>query len=401
MSASPPRESSEQTDKTQDQFVEVFTPLKIVQPLAWLGLVAVSLGVGGTLLWSVIGSVRESISITGVVAHPGGLVQVFSPATERIDSIEVQPGQVVKKDQVIARLRSESQEERVKTSIKNYQITEDSNQNLIRLAKQRLTEVKNISSRLDKIYQPLSEKAENLYDKRLITADVLAQAKKNYLENKLSLLSESSVLEVLIKDLQEQIINKKGESSIQKSILSEKYVINSPVDGVVQDINYIIGEYPTPNTPLATISKLGDQKLIVLATADSGDADKVTVGDRVLFTPSNVERNRYGGIIGAVKSIQRRPVSSEYIVNFTGNRSIGEKLALNERLYLIHIQLERDNANPTGFKWSSGIGPSSKRKPYTSLLGKATIYYDEKKPITYVLPFIRGLVGLSNNPGGE
>ena len=115
MSTSLPRESSGQTDKTQDQFVEVFTPLKIVQPLAWLGLVAVSLGVGGTLLWSVIGSVRESISITGVVAHPGGLVQVFSPATERIDSIEVQPGQVVKKDQVIARLRSESQEERVKT----------------------------------------------------------------------------------------------------------------------------------------------------------------------------------------------------------------------------------------------------------------------------------------------
>ena len=401
MSTSLPRESSGQTDKTQDQFVEVFTPLKIVQPLAWLGLVAVSVGVGGTLLWSVIGSVRESISITGVVAHPGGLVQVFSPATERIDSIEVQPGQVVKKDQVIARLRSESQEERVKTSIKNYQITEDSNQNLIRLAKQRLTEVKHISSRLDKIYQPLSEKAENLYGKRLITADVLAQAKKNYLENRLSLLSESSVLEVLIKDLQEQIINKKGESSIQKSILSEKYVINSPVNGVVQDINYIIGEYPTPNTPLATISKLGDQKLIVLATADSGDADKVTVGDRVLFTPSNVERNRYGGIIGEVKSIQRRPVSSEYIVNFTDNRSIGEKLALNERLYLIHIQLERDNANPTGFKWSSGIGPTSKRKPYTSLLGKATIYYDEKKPITYVLPFIRGLVGLSNNPGGE
>lgn len=401
MSTSASQGPGDQQDKSQDQFVEVFTPLKIVQPLAWLGLIAVSLGVGGTLVWSVFGSVRESISITGVVAHPGGLVQVFSPATERIESIEVQPGQAVSENQVIARLRSASQDERVKTSLKNYQITKNSNKDLIRLANQRLIEVKKISSKLDKIYQPLSEKAENLYSKRLITADVLAQSKKNYLENRLSLLTESSELEVLIKDLQEQIVNKRGESNIQESILSEKYVINSPVNGVVQDINYILGEYPTPDTPLATITKAGDNKLIVLATANSGDADKVSVGNPVLFTPSNVERNRYGGIIGKVISIQRRPVSSEYIVNFTGNKSIGEKLSLNERLYLIRVQLERAVSTPTGFKWSSGIGPTLKRKPYASLLGKATIYYDEKKPITYVLPFIRGLVGLSNNPGGQ
>ena len=383
------------------QFVEVFTPLKIVQPFAWLGIVAVSVGVTGTLVWSLFGSVRQSVTLKGVVAHPDGLVQVFSPSTERIQSINVRPGDSVVEGQTIARLSSVSQDQLINTSLKNLRITKKNNEKLINLSNKRLAEVVNIENQLDMVYQPLASEAEKLYNERLITANVLAQSKKNYLENKLSLLTEKSQLQSEIKTLNEQITEKEGALNENTSVLEQKYVIKSPVTGTVKDINYIRGEYPSLGTPLATITKSQTSELIVLATASSGDADKLMPGDPVLFTPSNVNRNRYGGITGEVLTIDRRPVSSEYIVNFTGNQSIGEELAKDQHLYLIKIKIFRSENSPTGFAWSSGSGPEVRLKPYPSLLGKTTVYYDEKSPISYVLPFFRGLIGLSDNAKGS
>ena len=201
--------------------------------------------------------------------------------------------------------------------------------------------------------------------------------------------------------MNEQITEKEGALNENTSVLEQKYVIKSPVTGTVKDINYIRGEYPSLGTPLATITKSQTSELIVLATASSGDADKLMPGDPVLFTPSNVNRNRYGGITGEVLTIDRRPVSSEYIVNFTGNQSIGEELAKDQHLYLIKIKIFRSENSPTGFAWSSGSGPEVRLKPYPSLLGKTTVYYDEKSPISYVLPFFRGLIGLSDNAKGS
>lgn len=400
---SPPEPVVKSNDRSKDndQFLEVFTPLKIVQPLAWLGIISVSVGAIGTLVWSVFGSVRESVTLKGVVAHPDGLVQVFSPATERIHSINVEPGDSVTEGQIIARLSSLSQDELIKTSLKDFEITKRNNEALINLSNRRLLEVINIANQLDSVYQPLAEEAERLYSDRLITATVLAQSKKNYLENKLSLLTEKSQLQSEIKTLNEQITEKEGTLNENSSVLEQKYVIKSPINGIVRDINYIRGEYPSLGTPLATISKSKNAELIVLATASSGDADKLIPGDKVLFTPSNVTRNRYGGITGIVLSIDRRPVSTEYIVNFTGNQSIGEELAKDQHLYLVKIKLSRSENSPTGFAWSSGSGPQLRQKPYPSLLGTTTIYYDEKRPISYVLPFLRGLVGLSDNEKGS
>lgn len=384
-----------------DQFVEVFTPLKIVQPFAWLGIVAVSVGALGTLVWSIFGSVRESVTLKGVVAHPDGLVQVFSPATERIQSIRVSPGDSVSEGQTIARLSSLSQDELIKTSLKDFRITKTNNDALIDLSNRRLVEIINITNQLDRVYEPLAIEAERLYSDRLITAAVLAQSKKNYLENKLSLLTEKSQLQSEIKTLKEQITEKEGTLNENSSVLEQKYVIKSPITGIVKDINYIRGEYPSLGTPLATITKSKKSELMVLATASSGDADKLIPGDAVLFTPSNVNRNRYGGITGKVLSVERRPVSSEYIVNFTGNQSIGQELAKDQHLYLVKIELSRSAKSPTGFEWSSGSGPELRQKPYPSLLGSTTVYYEEKTPISYVLPFLRGVIGLSDNDRGS
>lgn len=384
-----------------DQFVEVFTPLKIVQPFAWLGIVAVSVGALGTLFWSFLGSVRESVTLKGVVAHPDGLVQVFSPATERIQTINFSPGDSISEGQTIARLSSLSQDELIKTSMNEFRITKTNNELLIDLSNKRMVEIVNIANQLNTVYQPLAIEAERLYSNRLITAAILAQSKKNYLENKLSLLTEKSQLQSQIKTLKEQITMKEGTLKENTSALEQKYMIKSPITGIVKDINYIRGEYPSLGTPLATITKSKNSELIVLATASSGDADKLIPGDAVLFTPSNVNRNRYGGIIGKVISVDRRPVSPEYIINFIGNQSIGKELAKDQHLYLVKIQLSPSENSPTGFAWSSGSGPELRQKPYPSLLGSTTIYYDEKTPISYVLPLLRGVIGLSDNEKGS
>lgn len=390
------------SDSKDQKFEQDFYPLKIVQPFAWLGIVAVVVGLGGGLTWAIFGTIRESVSTIGVVTYPGGLRQIFSSSTERIERILLKPQDHVKKGQTVATLLADTQLKKIEAANQELEEFEAADAKLQNLVSVRVNQADSTQSQLQSVYKPLADEAEKLFSQRLITASNYGLAKKNFLNTRQNFLEQITDLRTLRRSLDVQIIEKKANLKQLKSQLRDEYYVNSPIDGKIININYQTGDYPSNNVPLATV--VADSALqykennIVVATAKSGDIDKLSIGDYALFTPDNVERNRFGGIVAKVLKVQRSPITPEFLVNNIGSKQIANKLTSDEKLFYMQLSLKADKDTPTGFRWSSGSGPDKSIKIFPNLLGKTTIYYQKRAPITYVMPFIRQLIGLQDNP---
>lgn len=397
--------SETQTKAQEQNFKQEFYPLKIVQPYAWLGIAAVIVGFGGGLTWAVFGSIRESVTTIGVVTYPGGLRQIYSPTTERIKQITVAEGQNVEEGHVIALLEAKTQLKKIESAQTELAKLKDADSKLKELVAERMILAKSTDQQLKRVYKPLADKAQELFEQQLITASNYGSAKKDFLNTQQTFYEQLTNLRTLERTLDLQIFNKKADIKKLKTELSEKYTVQTPISGKIVNINYQTGDYPSSDVPLATMITKNtisqNRNNIVVATAKSGDIDKLSVGNYALFTPDNVERNRYGGIVAKVKTIQRLPITPEYLVNNIGSKQIADKLTDGQKLFYMQIELEQDSKTPSGYKWSSGDGPSKQIKVFPNLLGKATVYYEKRTPITYAMPFIRKIIGLQDNPSGK
>ncbi len=177
------------------------------------------------------------------------------------------------------------------------------------------------------------------------------------------------------------------KANLQNIVKANKeFIIKSPIAGTVLSLNYLKGEYPNKKTSLISILPSSNNKLQVIALTNSSKIDQININNPVIFTPSNVERNIYGGIRGKVIKIKRYPITKRYISNLIGNEEIASNLVASNNLYLFYVQLEKDNNSPTGYKWSSGIGPSKIISIPYYLKGKLTVFTSKRSPITYVFP---------------
>ena len=378
-------------------FKENYTQLRVIGPQAWIFILAILIGGGAALIWAIFGSIRQSVTASAVVTYPEGLLSIYSPNTERLKEVYVKPGDKVKQGDILARLEDKSEQIKLDKDRKLLEIAIENNNRLLTYNSNQINTIKTKTSELNDVYRPLKDSATALYQKKLITASDIANTDKEYFDNINSLNQKYEDLLKQQQTINEDMVEKKLNFKTNESQLKEKYLITSPYSGTVSDINYLVGQYPLSDTPIITIQNSKSKSLIVMAVASSGDADRVRSGDQVLFTPANVERSRYGGIFGTVKSVSREPVSPQNIINFVGNKKIGEKLSSSDSLYKIMITLEKRK----GYVWSSGDGPKKKNIIFANLLGKATIYYEERSPIGYVLPFMRSLIGLDNNTAGK
>jgi HlyD family secretion protein len=55
-------------------------------------------------------------------------------------------------------------------------------------------------------------------------------------------------------------------------------------------------------------------------------------------------------------------------------------------------ELLQDENTPSGFKWSSSMGPPN--KVFSGTICQATVSVERKKPISYVIPIVKKVVGL-------
>ena len=127
-----------------------------------------------------------------------------------------------------------------------------------------------------------------------------------------------------------------------------------------------------------------------------GPGKKLHPGLEMRISPANVERPRFGSIVGKVTSVSVFPMTSEGVLNIVGNSKLAQTLLDEGGAIMVEAKLEKDPTNPTGFKWTSK-SPDIPMTAGTTTTCRVTV--DKRSPISFILPLLREWVlGQRNKP---
>ncbi len=181
-------------------------------------------------------------------------------------------------------------------------------------------------------------------------------------------------------------------SKIQEQITNNSRILSSQ-DGCILELTATLGQVVQPSSKLGSI-RVGNEENLGQAMAYFQIKDGKQIKPKMLIhvTPDTLQRERFGGIVGEVTAVSALPVTPEGTVAMIGNSQIVKNL-IGEGGTAIEItaKLTTDPHNPSGYKWSSSQGPDSPITSGTTATVRVTI--EERAPITFVLPFLRELVG--------
>ncbi len=166
----------------------------------------------------------------------------------------------------------------------------------------------------------------------------------------------------------------------------------SEFDGRVLEITATTGEMAHRGQRLGKMEvDVPDAELMALAYFEIKDGKAIAPGHPIRISPATVERERFGGIIGHVVEVTDYPITTDAAANQIGDLEIAQGLLNNESRIGVIARLDRAST-PTGFKWTSGEGPDLSITPGTTAQVRVTT--EERPPITFVLPFLRSLIGV-------
>ncbi len=172
-----------------------------------------------------------------------------------------------------------------------------------------------------------------------------------------------------IRDQKRQIIN-------QQALIEQYNKVRTPKDGTILDISTDIGVVVGKGDRLATLeveegteAGVARPQTVAIAFFSPGDINRIQEGMTVEVVPGIQPRARFGGIEGKVVEVGKESIPEETINTIVGeNQLLAESLANLRTTYTptkpdkthpvvpVRIILERDESNPTGYKWTGSEG---------------------------------------------
>ncbi len=235
-----------------------------------------------------------------------------------------------------------------------------------------------------------------------------ADAQRQYLENLNSIKDLQAQLKQLDskkataaqQDLEAVTIRKKEIQEVRRNIaqlalqLSSSSLIKSSYSGRILEISATPGQVVSQGTAIGTIAaQQRSTQPMSVAFFPVGDGKKIQKGMKLQVTPSTVQRERFGGIIGGVTDVSPFPVTKQGALSVVGNSEFVEALMSQGPQILMTSRLQSDSSSFSGYKWSSSTGPQMKVTSGTTTSVQVTV--EERAPITFVLPLLKSWSGIS------
>ena len=451
-----------------------------------LRLLPLTLLTGALVIWGFVGKIPDQVVGRSIILVPSQKLAVESPQADeaRVVEILVQPGDRVKKDQILFLLDVADLKEALATQQQRLRELETENVTLTQIETERL-QLQQISSQhqilannrqigsnqvliqanerqrqaflarnkeLEDYGELLTAQAESIH--KLIEGKVLApldprvldidrakvdnantiatiQAQLKALDasdreleaaNR-SLKAQNVALEeedktLLNQNRQNQINRLKAIEAQKRQIINQQVLINqsntvrSVQDGIILDVSTDIGLVVRKGDRLATLevaerieSKQDDSKTVAIAFFSSGDINRIREGMSVEVIPGTQPRERFGGIKGKVVEVGKEPIPEETISTIVGeNKLLAESLANLKTTYTptepdkthpvvpVRIILERDENNPTGYKWTGSEGFFLPITDGTT--GETFAFIEERSLASFIIPTLRKVTGI-------
>jgi HlyD family secretion protein len=386
--------------------------LVVVSYKIWLAiayLIFITLSFVG---WTFFGAISIDVQGRGITLTRGGGLSLSSRVGGEVKEILVAPGESVKTGDVIATIYNLKLEVDLENALtKRRELEEDlkAATALSRAEKQELDKaiIKQLKASEFEMEErknilPILEKnlaaRQTLHDEGLIPAINVQEAETVLMEEKIKIEDLQGKIADLRKDFHEsyksdelknyeRLYNESVKEVNELQARSSYLKVESPIDGRVIEVRASHGEEVKEGQSLVWIERppSGESPVIMYCYIPAVDGNKVLSGMKAQIELSMVDTQKYGYLVGTVKSVSEFPVSDLHVYSIVHNQELVEYLTSdNPAVIEVIIVPEKDDKSASGYKWTSGRGPEIELR--SGIIGSIRITVEQRRPISYLFP---------------
>ena len=413
--------SPQPKDDLSARMEELDHVLRVVRPRTWIALGTVGILVALAIVWGFTGRVSTLTTGQGILMKNRVLFPVVTAHPGQIQSIEVEPGQLVRKDDVLARidqplLQSELREAQslLNKLLKDKAALVQHEQDHDKLMKQHLDKKREklkvsirIGRELVKRQEALVANIESLAKRGVASLLDTEKQKTELRQARIQLLEDEQALAGLdveedqlnyevdqrLSDLMQSILPVQERTISLQEQLETHSVVRSPHAGRVVELHKNQGDMLREGDSVvllelnATNGHATADDTLVVAYVASFKGMELRPGMTTYVIPDTVREEEYGVMLGDVASISPYPVSRKGMMRILGNAEWVQELAREGAPTMVTIRLQQDAKTASGYSWSSGKGPPGTVKTGAKCLVR--IVARRRAPVDLVVPELK------------
>jgi HlyD family secretion protein len=383
-----------------------------------MSLVALTVVIVLAVIWSVVGSVPMQVRGEGILLRTGGMTQVVATSSGQVTGLTVRAGDMVQRGQrlgnvaqpeLLARLEDARAERfaarEQETALEQFQRVDSEQQTaLFRSQRDEATRTIAEATELGRWYAERIRAEQILVNQGYAVEDKLFEARRGALneaarqETARKRLEEISIAEAAWRNraLQDRtearLTTERTERvviGLEQRLLATGAIV-SLADGRVVEVLFAEGQLASAGAPILRLEPAtGPLEALVYVPASEGK--KIRPGMRVRIAPATVLPEEFGYIEGTVLSVSTFPASPDGMMRVLQNEALVSSLSASGTPFELFVQLARDTATVSGYRWTSGDGPALELFSGTPAI--ALITERAERPIVLVLPFLRRWLG--------
>jgi HlyD family secretion protein len=385
--------------------------MEVTSPKGWLALWTVGAILIGVVLWSIFGSIPTRIDGQGMLIRGGSLRELQSVIDGELIDLRVSIGDEVAENQTVAVLSVANREDAAVAARQEYENLQREHESATAednatIAGYRATiaghraDRQNARAELSRKQEELPRREQQLRD-GITTTRVVEQLRTEIrrLEaevNRLDAAAASVNAQIRAteqrirgRELQVEAAEAEYERLQQGNVRDTE--IKTPVAGRVVALPLRVGDLVPRGEAVAMVEPESAtmEPVIYISSTQGG---RIRPGMEAEVSPTSVKREEYGFMKATIGLVGQFPVSVGEMTNELGSDVLAQELLQDGAKIEVRADLLPTTETPSGYEWSSSSGP-----PFLIRSGEritASILVDRRRPITYVLPLIRGTVGI-------
>jgi HlyD family secretion protein len=398
--------------------------LVIINSAGGIALAALLVCIVAGTIWAATIRVPIMVSGQGIFLGPHGIYEVVSASRGRVTAIKVQAGDEIKVGTPVADvdqadLRADlavAQGDLHDATAEREQVAAFQARKRPILAaasgqKRRAYEqhIKFLASRAVQLRER-DEANLDLFAKHIVTAQKVidtqleigntADQQSRDVNGLLEL--DSDAAKEKVEDEHELVVLDNKVASAQRKVqalierLAREATVVSSYAGHVVELKVNVGELVDHGTALLTLVPQGAlpgeaDDLVSVIYVPAGEGKKIQPGMPVELSPSTAKRDEFGFLMGRVRSVAELPSTPEGMMRTLQNKQMVQTLSNNAAPIEVVVDLERDSSTPSGYRWSSSLGPPIKINNGT--LGQADVEVSSLPLLSLIIPPLRQFLG--------
>ncbi len=386
--------------------------MEVTSPKGWIALTTVAAMLAGVLVWSWFGSMPSKVDGQGILISGGTLQEIRATGSGTVAKFDVRVNDLVQSGQVIGEIKQVDSAENVRmaqeqlsqaqreSSMSNIEDQGTIAQNNARISSLR-GEIGMLRAQISSLEADLRSR-EELLKKGMTTAARVEQLRQQIIAtrgNISGLAGQIDALSAQNAGITQRIRARQG----QVEVLQEKVTSATTVAAsTAQIVSNFVGRIIEVKKGAGETVRAGDVVAVIeppsntyepVVYVDSSVGKRVQPGFEAQISPTTVKREEFGFMKARVKSVSEYPVAADTVIATTANPELAKSLLQGGPKLEVRVELLQNAETPSGFEWSSYPGPPFKIASGTQV--SMSVVVDRQKPIQKVLPFLKGMVGVS------